>query len=86
LERLPPKIRELAEQRYAKYFCLDPFHPALDGHFLVGYERDGKRVYAVSVGQRYRALAMHWTTGGVKHFVWFWIGSHEEYNRVVQQR
>jgi hypothetical protein len=38
-------------------------------------------VWSVRIGDRYRALAQ-------KHdelIVWFWIGTHEEYNNFVRQ-
>ena len=54
--------------------CSDPirWHPSL--HFKhVG------RLWSVRVGKGYRALAVAGDDGPV----WFWIGSHAEYDRIV---
>ncbi len=51
----------------------DPRHPAL--HFKkVGRYRSAR------VGLRYRALAVEASDG----LVWFWIGTHSEYDRLVK--
>jgi len=50
----------------------DPFHPSL--HF----KKIGK-YRSVRVGLHYRALAVEVPAG----LLWFWIGSHSEYNRLL---
>jgi hypothetical protein len=51
----------------------DPRHPSL--HFKLG------RLWSVRVGIGYRALAVEGDEGPV----WFWIGSHADYDRIVQR-
>jgi hypothetical protein len=50
----------------------DPRHPSLQ------FKKVG-RYWSVRVGLRYRALAVE-TEGG---YLWFWIGSHADYDRLV---
>lgn len=68
---LPEDVRQLADKCYA-LLRKDPQHPSL--HF----KRVG-RFCSVRVGLRYRALA-------VEHegeLVWFWIGSHADYDKLL---
>jgi len=54
----------------------DPFHPPLQFKPpLVG------NVWSVRIGSSYRALARRRD----ELVVWFWIGSHEEYNKFVKE-
>lgn len=70
-QKLPPVVRELADKNYA-LLKTDPRHPSL--HFKkVG------RFWSVRVGLRYRALAIE-VEGGL---LWFWIGSHADYDAWV---
>lgn len=71
---LPPRIQAVARKNYAlwkKY----PWHPAL--HF----KRIGKQkpVYSVRVGIGWRALGLKID----ETIVWFWIGSHAEYESIL---
>ena len=69
---LPEEVRRLADRDYA-LLRTDPRHPSL--HF--------KKVgafWSVRVGLRYRALAV----GDGQDIVWVWIGTHAEYDRLVQ--
>jgi hypothetical protein len=50
----------------------DPSHPSLQ------FKKVG-RFWSARVGLRYRALAAE-TQGA---YVWFWIGSHAEYDHLV---
>jgi hypothetical protein len=72
---LPEDVRRQARECY-RLFKDDPFHSSL--HFKQIHSKDA--IYSVRVGRSYRAL-------GVMHgdeVVWFWIGSHEEYNKLVK--
>jgi hypothetical protein len=51
----------------------DPFHPPL--HF----KKVGK-FWSARVGLHYRALAVE----AEADFIWVWIGSHDEYERLVK--
>jgi hypothetical protein len=70
-EALPGKVRELADKSFA-LLKIDPRHPSL--HF----KRIGS-LWSVRVGAHYRALGSD-VEGGI---VWFWIGTHAEYDRIV---
>jgi len=71
LEKLPGKVQELARQNY-ELLKTNPYHPSL--HF----KRIG-RFWSVRVGRSYRALAIDAEDG----IVWFWVGTHAEYDRLV---
>ncbi|HEX5136933.1 MAG TPA: hypothetical protein VFY93_08180 [Planctomycetota bacterium] len=70
-EALPAEVRELADKNY-RLLRDDPRHPSL--HF----KRIGS-VWSVRVGARYRALGHEGEDG----IVWFWIGTHAEYDKIV---
>ena len=68
---LPRAVQELADKNYA-LLRADPSHPSLRFREIEG-------VWSVRVGARYRALAYR---QGVD-FVWFWIGSHADYDKLM---
>lgn len=68
---LPSSVQKLADEKYA-LLKSDPHHPSL--HF----KRVG-RFSSVRVGLHCRALGVA-TPAGV---VWFWIGSHAEYDQLA---
>ncbi len=70
--RLPESVRRLADGNY-QLLRADSHHPSL--HF----KRVGK-LWSVRVGIGYRALAVDSEDGPL----WFWIGSHAEYDRIIQ--
>jgi hypothetical protein len=72
-ENLPANIRELADSKYA-LFQREPFHPSL------GLQQKGA-VWTVDIGRSYSAIADR--IGNDFH--WFWIGSHEEYNKLLRR-
>jgi hypothetical protein len=69
-ENLPAAIQNLAREKYALW-KRDPSHPSL--HF----EERRNGICVVRIGTGYRALGLR--EGDT--IVWFWIGTHEEYNR-----
>jgi hypothetical protein len=71
---LPPHIREAARQAFQK-FLENPAHPSLR---LERLRSDG-RAWSVRVTRNYRAVARRYHDGD---WLWFWIGSHEEFDRV----
>ena len=70
-DTLPVNIRELADANF-KLLKNDPNHPSLQ------FKRVG-RFWSARVGLRYRALAVE----SDDSYVWFWIGSHADYDRLV---
>jgi len=71
-ERLPPKIRMLADRNFER-LKNDPAHPSL-------HLKQAGRYWSVRVGLHYRALAIR----DGDDFIWFWIGSHAEYDRLLR--
>lgn len=69
--KLPQDVQDLARNNY-ELLKADPYHPSL--HF----KKVGE-YWSVRVGRRYRALATEVDDG----FLWGWIGSHAEYDRVI---
>lgn len=70
--RLPEQVRVLADKNFA-LLKTDPRHPSL--HFKkVG------RFWSTRVGLRYRALA----TEVDGNLLWFWIGSHADYDALTK--
>ena len=71
---MPKEVRDLADRNYT-LLKSDPSHSSL--HFKkVG------ALWSVRVGLHYRALA---TEVGDDR-VWFWIGSHAEYDKLVGRK
>ena len=68
--KLPAPIQKLARHKYALW-KRDPHHPSL--HF----EEHCNGICVVRIGEHYRALGLR--EGDI--IAWFWIGTHEEYNR-----
>jgi hypothetical protein len=73
---LPQDVRQLADRNY-ELLKADPLHPSL--HF----RRVGRtnQLWSVRVGLHYRALGLPKDDT----VVWFWIGTHAEYDRLIQQ-
>lgn len=70
-EQLPKQIQELADANFG-LLKNDPRHPSL--HFKkVG------RMWCARVGIHYRAAAVE----DGDDIVWFWIGHHGEYDRLI---
>ena len=67
--KLPQHIQRVADKNFV-LFKSNPHHPSL------GFRKKGG-VYTAEIGRSYRALARE--RGG--DYYWFWIGTHEEYNR-----
>jgi hypothetical protein len=71
---LPTETRELADRNY-EILKSNPKHGSL--HFKkIGV------LWAVRVGLHYRALA----TEAGDDLVWFWIGTHAEYDKLVGRK
>lgn len=76
LAGLPGPVREQARAAYQQ-FLQDPWHPGLrfkQVHATLP-------IYSARVGLHYRALGER---QGDNTVVWFWIGSHSEYNRLLR--
>ena len=75
-QELPEEVRKLADKNY-EILSTNPFHPSL--HFKkVGRTR---QLWSVRVGESYRALGAEKSEG----IVWFWIGTHEDYDKILKK-
>ena len=70
---LPEHVQQLARRNYA-LLRQNPTHPSL--HFKFVKEGEYR---SVRVGLHYRALGLPVPEG----VLWFWIGSHAEYDRLI---
>ena len=70
-EALPATVQRLADRSY-ELLKADPNHPSLR------LKRVG-RFWSVRVGLHYRALGVDVEDG----ILWFWIGTHAEYDALV---
>jgi hypothetical protein len=71
---LSSQMREMADKAF-HLLREDPRHPSL--HF----KKVGK-VWSARVGAGHRALAV---TDG-QDFIWVWLGTHDEYERLIRGR
>ncbi|MGE7368014.1 type II toxin-antitoxin system RelE family toxin [Neorhizobium sp. NPDC001467] len=70
--RLPRHVQKLADTNF-ELLKTDPRHPSL--HFkALG------RFWSARVGKSWRALAIRQDDD----FIWFWIGSHADYDKLVK--
>jgi hypothetical protein len=67
-------VQELADRSY-KLLKADPYHPLLHSKKI----GDTEQLWSVRVGAHYRALGREKPEG----IVWFWIGTHAEYDRLL---
>lgn len=67
-----PKGAQAQARKCFELLKTDPNHPSL-------HLKKVGRFWSVRIGRRYRALAVE--HGDV--LVWFWIGSHDEYERLL---
>ncbi|MFN8646240.1 MAG: hypothetical protein U0104_05755 [Gemmatimonadales bacterium] len=74
---LPEDVRTRARLAY-RLFASDPWHAALQFKQV----HPSEPIYSVRVGLGYRALGIRQD----ETVIWFWIGSHAEYDRLVTQR
>ena len=74
LAGLPAKVQRQARTAY-RLFAHDPTHPSLRFKQV----HDTQPIYSARVGLGYRALCVR----EGDDLIWFWIGSHAEYDRLV---
>ena len=71
-QELPASVQQTARRNF-ELLEANPRHPSL--RF-----RNVGRYWSARVGASYRAVAVQY----VGDFVWFWIGGHDEYMRVIR--
>lgn len=71
--RLPPQVQKIARKNFALW-QQDPTLKSL------GFKRIKDDLWSVRAGSGFRALAT-FDGGG---YLWFWIGAHDEYERLLR--
>ena len=72
---LPTSVQRIADKKY-RLWLTQPQHSSLSFKRLQGLEN----LYSVRIGLRYRALAYR----DDKIYTWVWIGSHADYDKLLQ--
>jgi hypothetical protein len=75
--QLSKDIRNLADKNHLLLLA-DPKHPSLQLK-KVGAT---KKLWAARIGMHYRALGFDKPEG----IVWFWIGSHADYDKILSEK
>jgi hypothetical protein len=70
---LPVSIKVLARKSYFIWHK-NPYHPSLNFKLI-----HPDFIYSVRIGLSYRALGKR----DEDTLIWFWIGSHEDYNNLI---
>jgi hypothetical protein len=73
---LPLAVRKSAREIY-KQFLNDPYYPSLRFKQV----HSTRPIYSVRVTKDYRAIGIIQED----EIIWFWIGSHAEYNKLLKQ-
>ena len=74
--QLPAKIQHQAKEVY-KQFRQDPFYPSLRFKRV----HSTKPVYSVRINVEYRTVGIQ----NENEMIWFWIGSHEDYTKLLSR-
>ncbi len=72
-ETLPQSVQKIAKKNF-NILKTDPLHPSLQ------FKKVGN-FWSVRIGINHRALAIK----DGQDFIWVWIGSHTDYERMVKQ-
>ena len=74
LRQLRPEVQDQAREAY-RLFAVNPRHPSLQ------FKRVGQArpLYSVRISRDYRAVDILQSDG----IIWFWIGSHQDYDRLL---
>jgi hypothetical protein len=73
---LPEEVQEQANRAY-RPFTVDPSHPGLEFKQVHSQEP----TCSARIGLHYPALAIK----RANYWLWFWIGSHAEYDQILKQ-
>jgi len=76
-EKLPSEIQRQAREAYRR-FQENPNHPGL--RFKKVHRT--KPIYSVRISLQYRALGVR----EGEDIIWFWIGSHADYDELLKKR
>ncbi len=89
LKSLPPHVRDAATKAY-RLFSENPYHTSLRFKKVHATEVHAtERIYSARVTQDYRALYVLTRLDPTGEFIgptiaiWFWIGSHADYDKMI---
>ncbi len=74
--QLPAQVQQQAREAY-KLFRQNPSHPSLRWKHV----HPIKPIYSVRVGRGYRVVGRRSTD----EVIWFWIGSHADYDQLLSR-
>ena len=74
---LPERVKQTARNNY-KLWKENPYHPGLGFKTI----KAAKNVYSIRVGIGWRALGV--MKAEENTIVWFWIGSHSQYDKLLK--
>jgi hypothetical protein len=72
---LPPEVQKLAAKNY-RLWRQNPNHPSLQFRRLKGSENR----FTIRIGDHYRAIG----TQSANSLRWVWIGTHADYDQLIQ--
>ena len=75
-EKLPEEIKKKARKMF-KIFQEDPYHPSLRFKRIHSI----KPIFSIRITKDYRAIGIL----EKDEIIWFWIGNHEEYERIIKK-
>jgi hypothetical protein len=75
-QQLPQQVQQQARAAY-QLFRHDPAHPSLRFKPV----HPSKPIFSARVGRDYRAIAVR----EGERVIWFWIGSHAEYDQLLKR-
>lgn len=76
LSQLPTELQERADEAFER-FQEDPSHPGLEFKRV----HPSRPIYSARISLNYRALAVN----REDTWIWFWIGSHSEYDKLLNR-
>ena len=77
--KLPQRIKDTAKKNY-ELWRQNPFHPSLEFKEVISKEN----IWSVRIGIGWRALGV--MKANEKKIVWFWIGSHADYDKLLGKK
>ena len=75
-QRLPASVQQQARAAY-RLFKQNPYHPGLRFKQV----HPSRPIYSVRIGIDYRALGAQ----DAEDIIWFWIGSHSDYDKLISR-
>ena len=77
--KLPPHIQEIARKNY-QLWQQNPFHPSLEFKLV----KPKENIWSVRIGIGWRALGV--LKKDEDKIIWFWVGSHAEYDGMLGKK